>query len=129
VKRKAEARAALLNKQLPHQWNALREVVAIRCESVNTKASRTVLRVAAPDNNRLEIRREDEQGIVMQFESEKKKVTFSGKALGFDREYELVVQSRDDVDVTVWFSGTTLTTDQTDDLVKAMISVLLRFEQ
>jgi hypothetical protein len=129
VKRKAESRAALLNKQLPHQWNALREVIAIRCESVNTKAQRTVLRVAAPDNNRLEIRREDDQGIFLQFEPEKKKVTFSGKALGFDREYELVVQTRDDVDVTVWFSGTTLTTDQTDDLVKAMVSVLLRFEQ
>ena len=81
----SEARAALLLKQLPHQWNALREVIAIRCESVNNKARRTVLRVAAPDNSRLEIRREDDQLIVLQFEPEKKKVTFSGKALGFDR--------------------------------------------
>ena len=27
IKRKADARAALLVRQLPHQWNALREVI------------------------------------------------------------------------------------------------------
>jgi hypothetical protein len=54
---------------------------------------------------------------------------FSGKALGYDREYELIVQTRDEVDSTAWFSKTTLTTDQTDDLAKAMISFLLRFDQ
>ena len=58
-----------------------------------------------------------------------KKVIFSGKVLGFDREYELVVQTRDDVDSTAWFSQTTLATEQTDDLAKAMISTLLRFDQ
>ena len=56
-------------------------------------------------------------------------MTFSGKPLGFDREYELVVVTRDEVDSTAWFSSTTLTTEQTDDLSKAMISVLMRFEQ
>lgn len=129
VKRKADARADLLIRQLPHQWNALREVVSIRCESVNAKAGRTILRSVNPDRNRLEIRREDELGFVMNFDPEKKKVTFTGKVLGFDREYELIVQTHDDIDTTAWFSHTTLTTDQTDDLAKAMISVLLRFEQ
>jgi hypothetical protein len=129
LKRKADARAALLLRQLPHQWNALREVIAIRCESVNTKAGRVILRPLAPDPNRMEIRREDDQAISLQFDPEKKKVTFSGKALGFSREYELIVVTRDDVDSTAWFSSTTLTTEQTDDLSKAMISILLRFEQ
>ena len=129
VKRKADARAALLQHQLPHQWNALREVISIRCESVNTRAGRTVLRAISSDRNRMEVRREDDQGFVMQFDPERKKVIFSGKALGYDREYELIVQTRDDVDTTAWFSSTTLTTDQTDALTKAMISVLMRFEQ
>lgn len=129
IKRKADARAALLLRQLPHQWDALCEVISIRCESINTKAGRSVLRGAMPDPNRLEIRREDEQGFVMQFDAEKKKVKFTGKALGFDREYELIVQTRDEVDSTVWFSVTTLSTEQTDDLAKTMISMLLRFDQ
>lgn len=129
VKRKADARAALLQHQLPHQWSALREVISIRCESINSKARRIVLRPIATDKNRLEVRREDDQGFAMQFDPEKKKVIFSGKPLGYDREYELVVQSRDEVDTTAWFSSTTLTTDQTDSLAKAMISVLMRFEQ
>jgi hypothetical protein len=129
VKQTADARAALLVRQLPHQLNALREVISIRCESVNTKAGRTVLRSVNPDRNRLEICREDDMGFVMQFDPGKKKVVFSGKVLGFDREYELVVQTRDDVDSTAWFSQTTLATEQTDDLAKAMISTLLRFDQ
>jgi len=128
-KRKADARAALLLRQLPHQWKALCDVITIRCESVNTRASRVVLRSAAPDKDRFEVRREDEEGIFLKFDQEKKKVTFSGKALGFSREYELIVVTRDDVDSTAWFSSTTLTTEQTDDLSKAMISVLLRFQQ
>jgi len=128
-KRKADARAALLLRQLPHQWNALCEVIAIRCESVNIKARRPVLRPSSPDKNRFEVRREDDHGFFMEFDSEKKKVTFSGKPLGFSRVYELVVVTRDDVDATAWFSSTTLTTEQTDDLAKAMISVLMRFEQ
>lgn len=129
AKRRADARAALLVRQLPHQWNALREVISIRCECLNAKAGRTILRSVNPDPNRLEIRREDEMGFVMNFDPEKKKVIFSGKVLGFDREYELVVQTHDDIDTTTWFSHTTLATEQTDDLAKAMISVLLRFEQ
>jgi hypothetical protein len=68
-------------------------------------------------------------GFVMQFDAERKKVIFSGKVLGFDREYELVVQTHDDVDSTAWFSHTTLATEQTDDLAKGMISTLLRFDQ
>jgi hypothetical protein len=129
VKRKADARAALLQHQLPHQWNALREVISIRCESVNSRARRAVLRPISVDKNRLEVRREDDQGFVMLFDPERKKVVFSGNVLGYDRQYELVVQTRDDVDTTAWFSSTTLTTDQTDALAKAMISVLMRFEQ
>jgi hypothetical protein len=129
VKRIADARAALLIRQLPHQWNALCEVMSIRCESVNTKASRTVLRGAMPDPNRLEIRREDDQGFLVQFDQDRKKVIFTGKVLGFERVYELVVQERDGVDTTAWFSQTTLLTEQTDDLAKGMISTLLRFDQ
>lgn len=128
-KRKADARAALLVRQLPHQWNALREVIAIRCESVNTKAGRVVLRPAASEKDKFEVRREDNEGFFMQFDTETKKVTFSGKPLGFSRNYELIVVTRDDVDSTAWFSTTTLTTEPTDDLAKAMISVLLRYQQ
>jgi hypothetical protein len=129
VKRKADARAALLVKELPHQWNALCEAMSIRCECVNSKAGRAVLRGAMPDENRLEIRREDDMGFLIQFDAEKRKVLFTGKVLGFDRQYELVVQTRDDVDSTAWFSQTTLATDLTDDLAKQMIGYLLRFDQ
>ena len=129
VKRRADAKAALLVRQLPHQWDALCEVISIRCESINARAGRLVLRGAMPDPHRLEIRREDEQGFVMQFDPGKKTVSFTGKALGFDREYELIVQTYNDVDSTAWFSHTTLATDQTDDLAKTMISMLLRFDQ
>jgi hypothetical protein len=129
IKRKADARAELLIRQLPHQWNALCEVFSIRCQSINTRARRTVLRGAMPDNNHLEIRREDELGIVLQFDSEKKKVSFTGKVLGFDREYELIVETHDGVDTTAWFSHTTLVAERTDDLAKGMIATLLRFDQ
>jgi hypothetical protein len=129
AKKRADARAALLVRQLPHQLNALREVISIRCDGVNTRAGRTVLRSVNPDRNRFEIRREDDMGFVMQFDPDRKKVIFSGKVLGFDREYELVVQTHDEVDSTAWFSQTTLATEQTDDLAKAMISTLLRFDQ
>lgn len=128
-KQREDAKAALLVRQLPHQWNALCEVIAIRCESLNTKAGRTILRSVDPDRNRLEIRREDDQGFVVNFNPETKRVLFTGKPLGFDREYELTVQTRDDVDSTAWFSLTTLATEQTDDLAKYVISVLMRFDQ
>ncbi len=128
-KRKADSRAALLVRQLPHQWEGLCEVMSIRCGSVNTRAGRTVLRGAMPDPNRLEIRREDDQGFVVQFDPDKKKIFFNGKVLGFERVYELVVQERDGVDTTAWFSQTTLATEQTDDLAKGMLATLLRFDQ
>src|SRR3984957_4079285 len=128
-KRKADARGGLMVRRRPHQRDALCEVPSIRCESVNTKAGRTVLRGAMPDPNRLEIRREDDQGFMVQFDSDRKKVVFTGKVLGFERVYELVVQDRDGVDVTAWFSQTTLLTEQTDELAKGMISTLLRFDQ
>lgn len=128
-KRKADARAALLLRQLPHQWKALCEVITIRCESINKRAARAVLKPASPETNQFEVRREDNEGFFLKFDPEKKKVVFSGKPLGFSREYELIVVTRDDVDTTAWFSSTTLTTEQTDDLSKAMISVLLRFQQ
>ena len=130
VKQRLDRHTALLQKQLPLQWKAMHEVFAIRCQSVNTRAARTVLRVLSTDANRFEVRREDDQGFVLQFDSERKKITFSGKVLGFEREYELIVQcSHEGVETTAWFSSTTLTTEHTDDLTKAMLSVLMRFDQ
>jgi hypothetical protein len=128
-KRRADAKAELLTRQLPHQWNALREVISLRCESLNAKAGRTILHSVDPDRNRLEIRREDDEGFVMRFNPENKRVIFTGKPLGFDREYELTVQTRNEVDSTAWFSLSTLATEQTDDLAKYMVSILLRFDQ
>lgn len=129
IKRREDAKAALRLRQIPHQWNAIREVIAIRCECINARASRTVLRIASPDPNRLEFRREDDQGVVLQFEPEHGKLSFSGKSLGFDRNYELTVVTRDAVDSAAWFSRTTLATEETDELAKAMISTLMRFDQ
>jgi hypothetical protein len=129
AKRKADARAELLIRELPHQWNGLCEAMSIRCECLNRAAGRAVLRGAMPDENCLEIRREDDMGFVIQFDPEKRKIFFTGKCLGFDRQYELVVQTYNDVDSTAWFSQTTLATDQTDDLAKQMIGYLLRFDQ
>lgn len=129
LKRREEAKAAFLVRQIPHQWNAICEVIAIRCECINARASRTILRLASADPNRLEFRREDDQGITLQFDPQKGKLSFSGKALGFDRDYELTVVTRDGVDSTAWFSRTTLATEETDDLSKSMISTLLRFDQ
>jgi hypothetical protein len=128
-KKRADEKAELLTRQLPLQLNSLREVISIRCESLNAKAGRTVLRSVDPGRNRLEIRREDDEGFVMQFNPENRRVVFTGKPLGFDREYELTVQTRDEVDSTAWFSLSTLATEQTDDLAKYMVSVLLRFDQ
>lgn len=128
-KRRAEAKVALLARQLPFQWKALREILKIRCESLNTKAGRTILRTVEPDNYHLEIRREDDSKIDIQFDLEKKKVTFTGKALVYDREYELIVQSYNNVDSTVWYSHATLANEQPDDLAKSMIGNLLRAEQ
>ena len=91
--RRAEAKMALLSKQLPLQWRALREILVIRCESVNARARRTVLRAFAQGQDCLEIRREDDSKIQISFETDKKKVTFSGKVLVYDREYELIVQT------------------------------------
>jgi hypothetical protein len=127
--RRAEAKMALLARQLPNQWKALREILVIRCESVNARARRTVLRAFAQGQDCLEIRREDESKIQINFEADKKKVTFSGKVLVYDREYELVVQTYNDVDTTVWYSHATLTNEQPDDLAKSMISILLRADQ
>jgi hypothetical protein len=127
--RRAEAKRALLARQLPHQWKALREILVIRCESVNARARRTVLRAFAQGQDCLEIRREDESKIQINFEVDKKKVTFSGKVLVYDREYELIVQTYNDVDTTVWYSHATLTNEQPDDLAKSMISILLRADQ
>ena len=127
--RRAEAKRALLARQLPHQWKALREILVIRCESVNARARRTVLRAFAQGQDCLEIRREDESKIQINFEVDKKKVTFSGKVLVYDREYELIVQTYNDVDTTVWYSHATLTNEQPDDLAKSMISILLRVDQ
>jgi hypothetical protein len=130
VKRREDRHAALLAKQLPLQWKAMHDVFAIRCQSINTRAARTVLRVLSTDANRFEIRREDEQGFVVQFDPQRKKVAFNGKVLGFEREYELIVQTNHEgTETTAWFSSTTLTTEQTDDLTKAMLSVLMRFDQ
>ena len=127
--RQAAAKAALLARQLPHQWKALREILMIRCESLNAKAGRTILRPAAPDPDTLEIRREDDSKIVVHFEAAKKKVTFSGKAFGYDREYELIVPTFGAADTTVWYNQSTLATDQPDDIAKTMLGVFLRAEE
>jgi hypothetical protein len=128
-KRKAAAKAALLLRQLPHQWNALREIVNIRCESLNAKAGRTILRSVGPQQDRLEIRREDDSQMEVRFDAASKKVTFSGKAFGYDREYELIVQSYGDSDTTVWYSQASLATEQPDEIAKTMLATFLRADE
>ncbi len=63
IKEREDRRAALLSKQLPLQWHALCEVIAIRCESVNNKAGRLVLRGIRPSENVLEVKREDDHAL------------------------------------------------------------------
>jgi HEAT repeat protein len=126
---RAAAMAALLQRQLPLQWKALREIINIRCESINAKAGRAILRSVDPNPDHMEIRREDDQKIEVLFEPEKKQVTFSGKAFGYNREYELIVQTYDFVDTTVWFSKGTLATEQPDYIAKSMLSVFLRADE
>lgn len=128
-KRKAAAKAALLLRQLPHQWNALREIVNIRCESLNAKAGRTILRSVGPQQDRLEIRREDDSSMEVRFEAASRKVTFSGRAFGYDREYELIVQPYDGTDITVWYSQASLATEQPDEIVKSMLATFLRADE
>jgi hypothetical protein len=128
-KRRADAKAALLARQLPHQMHALREILKIRCESLNATAGRTVLRWAEPDREHLEIRREDDAGILVHFELDKRVVTFSGQVLGYDRAFELVVQTRNDLDSTIWYSPGTLSSEAPDELVRGMVSLLLRAQQ
>jgi hypothetical protein len=121
--------AALLDRQLPLQWKALREIINIRCESVNARAGRAILHSVDPNPDHLEIRREDNQKIEVLFEADKKQVTFSGKAFGYNREYELIVQTHDFIDTTVWFSKGTLATEQPDYIAKSMLSVFLRADE
>ncbi len=128
-KSKADARIELLARQLPLQWKALREILAIRCESMNDRAGRTVLRAVSPNLDSLEISREDNLKIEVQFSSATKRIKFIGKALGYDREYELMVVAFNGVDTTAWYSPTTLSTEQPDDLAKLMLSILLRADQ
>jgi hypothetical protein len=128
-KQRADAKTALLARQLPHQMNALREVIKIRCESLNARARRTILRWSEPDPDHLEMHREDDTRIEVHFEMDKKKVTFSGEVLGYNREFELVVETRNEVDVTTWYSPGTLSSEAPDELVKSMLSILLRANQ
>jgi hypothetical protein len=128
-KRRADARSELLARQLPLQWKALREIIAIRCESLNDKAGRYVLRAVSPNLDGMEINREDGLKIELYFDSASKKIRFVGKVLGYEREYELSIQSVNGADSTAWYSPTTLSTEQPDDLAKLMISLLLRADQ
>jgi hypothetical protein len=128
-KTKADGRVELLARQLPLQWKALREILAIRCESLNDRAGRTILRAVTLSLDAVVISREDNTKIEVQFDSAAKTMKFSGKPLGYDREYELVVQTQNGVDITAWFSPTTLSTEQPDDLAKLMLSLLLRADQ
>jgi hypothetical protein len=128
-KQRADACLELLARQLPLQWKALREIMCIRCESLNDKAGRSVLRAVSIDHDSLEVSREDNQKIEVRFDSATKKIKFIGKALSYDREYELAVQSYNGVDSTAWYSPTTLSTEQPDDLAKLMLSLLLRADQ
>ena len=129
VKQRADTCVELLARQLPLQWKALREIMCIRCESLNDKAGRTVLRAVSVDHDSLEVSREDNQKIEVRFDSATKKIKFIGKALSYDREYELVVQTYNGADSTAWYSPTTLSTEQPDDLAKLMLSLLLRADQ
>ena len=129
AKQIADSRVELLARQLPLQWKALREILCIRCESLNDKAGRTILRAVSADHDSLEITREDNQKIEVRFDSATKKIKFIGKALSYDREYELAVQNYNGVDSTAWYSPTTLSTEQPDDLAKLMLSLLLRADQ
>ena len=128
-KRRADSRAELLARQLPLQWKALREIIIIRCESINDKSGRLILRAVSPNLDTVEISREDTVKIDLQFDSATRKIKFTGKVLGYDREYELAVQTFNGVDSTAWYSPTTLSTEQPDDLAKLMISILLRADQ
>jgi hypothetical protein len=128
-KRRADARTELLARQLPLQWKALREIIIIRCESINDKSGRLILRAVSPNLDTVEISREDTVKIDLQFDSATRKIKFTGKVLGYDREYELAVQNFNGTDTTAWYSPTTLSTEQPDDLAKLMISILLRADQ
>jgi hypothetical protein len=128
-RRIATAKADLLTRELPHQWKALREIVLIRCESINARAGRLILRTADMREDFLEIQREDESKMEVRFEEARKRVTFFGKGFGYEREFELVVQSFGAIDQTGWFSQTTLTHEQPDEIAKAMISTFLRAEE
>ena len=128
-RRIAAEKAALLDRDLPHQWHSLREIVLIRCESINSKAGRVILHLVDPREDYLEIRREDESKMEVRFEEARKKVTFFGKGFGYEREYELIVQSFGELNSTIWFSHASLTNEQPDEIAKAMIATFLRAEE
>jgi len=128
-KRIAAEKEDLLNEQLPHQWNALRQIFIIRCESINARAKRMVLRSVDPQHDHLEIRREDESTIEAHFEAEKRKVKFSGKGFGYDRDYELIVKNYGGPDTTVWFCIQTEQVEQPDEIAKSLLTLFLRAEQ
>jgi hypothetical protein len=129
VKRLADARAQLLNQQLPLQWKTLREIFIIRCESVNAKAKRTILRSIDPNVDRLDIRRENDSKIEGRFDASLKKVHFKSDAFAIEREYTLVITTYNNVDAVAWFCTQTEVAEGPDEIVKFLLSSFLRAEQ
>lgn len=129
VKRLADARAQLLNHQLPLQWKTLREIFIIRCESINAKAKRAILRSIDPNVDRLDIRRENDSKIEGRFDASVKKVHFKSDAFAIEREYTLVITTYNNVDSVAWFCTQTEVAEGPDEIVKFLLSSFLRAEQ
>ncbi len=129
VKKLADGRAQLLNHQLPLQWKTLREIIIIRCESVNAKAGRAVLRSIDPHHDRMDIRRENDSKIEGVFNAAAKKVHFKSDAFAIEREYTLVITTYNNADAVAWFCTQTEVAEGPDEIAKFLLSTFLRAEQ
>jgi hypothetical protein len=129
IKKLADARVKLLNHQLSLQWKTIREIFTIRCESINAKAGRVVLRSVDAHQDRLDIRRENESKIEGKFDAASRKIHFKSDAFAIEREYSLVITTHNHADSVAWFCTQTEVAEGPDEIVKFLLSMFLRAEQ
>lgn len=127
--RQASQRTLLLDKQSPHQWNALSEAFKKHCDSLNTKAGRPIVRPVATPTNHLKIFREDRAKLEGLYVPETRKVKFSSTAFFFSEpEYELVARSIDGNEVVAWSDLKTHELEQSEDVARSVLHKFLRAE-
>ncbi len=125
----ASQRTLLLDKQSPHQWDALLEAFKKHCDNLNIKAGRPIVRSVATQTNHLKILREDRTKVEGVYVPETRKVKFSSTAVFFgEPEYELVARSIDGNELVAWSDLKTRELEQSEDVARSVLHKFLSAE-